>query len=221
MKPAIAYIRCSTSEQGKSGLGLLAQSEAIQRFAASEGFTIVEEVSEIASGKLGLDERAGLRKALAKAKRLNAPVIISRLDRLSRSVSFISGLMSNNIPFIVAELGVDTDSFVLHIFAALSEKERKLISTRTKAALQALKSKGAKLGNRTNLDQARKLGHATNSLKAKVFADKISPIVKNYQNQGYSMSAIAESLNDQGIKTMLGGTWHQSTISRLLKAANG
>jgi len=219
MKPAIAYVRVSTSEQGKSGLGLAAQSEAIRQFADVEGFEVVEVVTEVASGKLGLDDRTGLRSALAKAKKLRCPVIVAKLDRLSRDVSFISGLMAKGIPFIVAELGVDTDPFILHLFAALSEKERKLIGSRTKAALAALKAQGAQLGNRTNLAEAQAMGQATNAAKAATFASKMLPAIRLLQAQKMTMAEIAAELNERGTKTALGGVWHQSTISRLLKAA--
>ena len=219
MKPAISYNRCSTAEQGKSGLGLAAQSEAVRQFAAAEGFDIVEEISEVASGKLGLDEREGLRSALAKAKKLKCPVIVSKLDRLSRDVAFISGLMSKGIPFIVAELGVDTDPFILHLYAALSEKERRLIGTRTKQALAALKAKGVKLGNLASLDAHRAAGSATNAAKAKAFAIKMLPTIRNYQQQQMTMVQIANRLNDDSQKTMRNGTWTHSTVSRLVKMA--
>lgn len=219
MKPAILYTRCSTAEQGKSGLGLLAQSEAVHKFATAEGFTIIEEISEVASGKLGLDERDGLRSALAKAKTLKCPVIVAKLDRLSRDVSFISGLMSRGIPFIVAELGIDTDPFVLHLYAALSEKERRLIGSRTKAALAALKSQGALLGNRTNLSEAQAKGQARNASKAADFTAKMLPIINNIRTPDMSMATIAAKLNEMSFRTALNGTWHQSTVSRLLKAS--
>jgi DNA invertase Pin-like site-specific DNA recombinase len=92
----------------------------------------VEVISEVASGKLGSDNREGLRSALAKAKKLKCPVIVAKLDRLSRDVAFISGLMARGVPFIVSELGADVDPFVLHMYAALGEKERKMIGSRTR-----------------------------------------------------------------------------------------
>jgi DNA invertase Pin-like site-specific DNA recombinase len=219
MKQAICYSRCSTSEQGKSGLGLAAQLEAVRAFAAVEGFALVEEVQEVASGKLGLDDREGLRNALAKAKKLKCPVIVSKLDRLSRDVAFISGLMSRGVPFIVAELGVDTDPFILHLFAALSEKERKLIGSRTKAALAALKAKGVKLGNLDSLEANRAKGSAATAAKAREFALKMLPTIQNYRQQGKTMVQVAQMLNDENRKTMLDGTWTHSTVSRILKLA--
>lgn len=219
MKAAIAYCRCSTSEQGKSGLGLAAQSAAIHQFAVAEGFQITEEISEVASGKLGLDDREGLRSALAKAKKLKCPVLVSKMDRLSRDVAFISGLMASGVPFIVAELGIDTDPFILHLYAALSEKERRLIGIRTKAALQVLKAKGVKLGNLESLEAHRAKGSAATAAKSKAFAIKMLPTIENYRKQNMTMAQIAEKLNENNYKTMRNGTWDHSTVSRIMKAA--
>jgi DNA invertase Pin-like site-specific DNA recombinase len=223
-KPAIALVRVSTSEQGKSGLGLDAQREAIRSFAASEGFDILEVVEEVASGKLGIDDRDGLRSALAKAKKLRCPVIVSKLDRLSRDVAFISGLMSKGVPFIVAELGSDVDPFVLHLYAALGEKERKLIGSRTKTALAALKAKGVKLGAIQHKDPqaivlARAKGNASNAARAAEFTAKMVPQIKQLQFQGMTLDQVAVELTRRGEKTLNDKEWHKSTISRLLKAA--
>lgn len=223
-KPAIALVRVSTSEQGKSGLGLEAQREAIRSFAAAEGFDVLEVVEEVASGKLGIDDRAGLRSALAKAKKLRCPVIVSKLDRLSRDVAFISGLMSRGVPFIVAELGSDVDPFVLHLYAALGEKERKLIGSRTKTALAALKAKGVKLGAIQHKDPeaivaARAKGHASNAAKAAAFAAKMVPVINDLKAKSMTLDQIAAYLTENFYPTFNGGEWHKSTISRLLKAA--
>lgn len=131
MEQAIALTRVSISEQDKSGLGLAAQEAAIRSFVSAEGYDIVQIVEEVASGKLGLPARTGLRSALAKTKKLRCPVIVSKLDRLSRDVAFISGVVSKGVLFIVAELGSDVDPFVLQILVALSEKERKMIGAYT------------------------------------------------------------------------------------------
>jgi DNA invertase Pin-like site-specific DNA recombinase len=218
MKHAIALTRVSTSEQGKSGLGLAAQEAAIRSFANAEGFEVVEVVEEVASGKLGLADREGLRKALAKAKKLKCPVIVSKLDRLSRDVAFISGLMSKGVPFIVAELGSDVDPFVLHLFAALGEKERKMIGSRTKAALAPMVGTGV-LGNKTNLAEAQAKGNATNAAKAAAFAAKMLPLINDLKAKAMTLDQIAADLNDRLVPTFNGREWHKSTISRLLKAA--
>jgi DNA invertase Pin-like site-specific DNA recombinase len=220
MKTAIAYLRVSTAEQGRSGLGLAAQRKAVDEFAAAEGFEFSDVITEVASGKLAMDDRPGLRKALATAAKLRCPVIVAKLDRLSRDVAFISALMAAGTPFIVAELGAETDPFILHLFAALSEKERKLIASRTKSALADLKAQGVQLGNRTNLKEAQALGQARNAEKAATFAASILPEVRRLQAQGMTMTQIADELNRRGVKTALGRTWHQSTVSRLIKTAS-
>lgn len=219
MKTAIAYLRVSTAEQGRSGLGLAAQRKVVDDFAAAEGFELSDVITEVASGKLAMDDRPGLRKALTKAAKLRCPVIVAKLDRLSRDVAFISALMAAGTPFIVAELGAETDPFILHLFAALSEKERKLIASRTKSALADLKAQGVQLGNRTNLKEAQALGQARNAEKATAFAASILPEVRRLQAQKMTMTQIAEELNRRGVKTALGRTWHQSTVSRLIKTA--
>ena len=156
MDRAVAYLRVSTQRQQRSGLGIEAQRAAIERFAAAEGLTIISEYVEAETGKGAdaLDRRPQLAAALAAARAAKCFVLVSKLDRLSRDVAFVAGLMAQRVPFIVAELGRDADPFMLHLFAALAEKERRLISERTRAALQAKKAAGARLGNWTNLEEA-------------------------------------------------------------------
>src|ERR1700722_12157037 len=136
MGNAVAYIRVSTGKQAKSGLGLEAQTEAIRAFAKTEGYKIAGSFEEHESGKGAdaLDRRPQLAAAIKAARKAGGPVIVSKLDRLSRDAHFISGLMAHKVPFIVTELGADTDPFILHLFAALAEKERALISKRTRGA---------------------------------------------------------------------------------------
>lgn len=148
----IAYYRVSTQRQGRSGLGLEAQRAAVARFAEAGGISILQEFTEIETGKGAdaLDRRPQLAAALALARQQKCPVVVAKLDRLSRDVAFISGLMAQRVPFIVAELGIDADPFMLHLYAALAEKERRLIGERTRAALASRKTAGTKLGNPTN-----------------------------------------------------------------------
>src|SRR3954462_9577163 len=168
MKPGVSYLRGSTDRQGRNGRGIEAQRDAVARFAEAEGYTIAAEHVEIETGKGAdaLDRRPELAAALAQARKLRCPVIVAKPDRLSRDVAFISGLMAQKVPFIVAELGADADPFMLHLYAALAEKERALISARTKAALKAKKATGTKLGNQTNLGDAQKRGQAANGAQA-------------------------------------------------------
>ena len=222
MKPAIAYIRVSTATQGRSGLGIEAQREAIARFALAEGFTVTAELVEVETGK-GADalaRRPVLVEALALARKAKAPVIVAKLDRLSRDVHFISGLMASRVPFVVAELGTDADPFMLHLFAAMAEKERALISKRTREALAAKKARGAILGNRTNLAEAQAEGRKQIGVNADKFAAHTLPIIRQLQATGIaSLRGIAAALNDRGEPTARGGLWDAKTVSNLLARA--
>src|SRR5271167_3923112 len=124
----ITYIRVSTSQQGRSGLGIEAQRQSLRQFAKAEGLELVREFVEVETGKGSdaLDRRPQLKAALAAAKKLKCPVAVAKLDRLSRDVHFISGLMAHHVPFVVAELGADVDPFILHLYASLAQKEREL-----------------------------------------------------------------------------------------------
>jgi DNA invertase Pin-like site-specific DNA recombinase len=135
MKRAVAYLRVSTQRQRRSGLGIEAQRAAIARFTEAEGLEIVGEFIEAETGKGfdALDRRPQLAVALAAARAAKCSVVVAKLDRLSRDVAFVSGLMAQRVPFVVAELGADADPFMLHLYAALAEKERRLIAERTKA----------------------------------------------------------------------------------------
>jgi DNA invertase Pin-like site-specific DNA recombinase len=155
--PLVAYYRVSTQKQGRSGLGLDGQRQAVAAFAAAEGFDVIAEFTEVESGKGfdALDRRPELRAALKTAKRLKCELAIAKLDRLSRDVAFIASLMSQRVPFIVTALGRNVDPFTLHIYAALAEQERRMISQRTVAGLQAAKLRGARLGNQAMADNNR------------------------------------------------------------------
>lgn len=219
MKTAIAYYRVSTSGQGKSGLGLEAQREAVERFAQAEGITLIASFQEIESGKGAdaMDRRPVLAAALAAAKDEGCAVIVAKLDRLSRDVHFVSGLMGQRIPFIVAELGANADSFMLHLYAALAEKERNLISERTKAALAAAKARGVKLGN-PNIAVATAKGMEAIQANSNAFAQKVAPHIAAARNNGCkTYRAIAEALNARGIPTARGGKWQPMTVRLIEK----
>jgi DNA invertase Pin-like site-specific DNA recombinase len=137
IKPIVSYLRVSTQGQGRSGLGIEAQREAIARFAITHGFEVAAEFIEVETGKGAdaLELRPQLRQALSEAKARKCPVVVAKLDRLSRDVAFIADLMAQKVAFIVAELGPDIDPFILHIYAALAEKERALCRRRSGSAL--------------------------------------------------------------------------------------
>jgi DNA invertase Pin-like site-specific DNA recombinase len=217
--PLIAYIRVSTVGQGRSGLGIEAQREAIARFAEAEGLTILAEHVEVETGKGAdaLDRRPVLAAALAAAKKAKGAVVVAKLDRLSRDVAFIANLMTQRVPFLSVELGADCDPFMLHIYAALAQQERRLISERTRAALAAKKAQGANLGNRTNLAEARQKGQETIQKGADAFAANVLPVIRELQAAGAStFAALADALNARGVRTARGGTWHGSSVRNVI-----
>ena len=209
-KPAIGYVRVSTSQQGRSGLGLEAASGPGDRFAQVEGFDILATFTEIETGKGSdaLDRRPKLADALKLARKRKAPVIVAKLDRLSRDVHFISGLMAQRVPFIVAELGNDVDPFMLHIYAALAEKERRMISERTKAGLAAAKARGKRLGGLNEAGIARRQ-------EAIARAEELRPLFAEMEAAGMSARAMATELNRRSIPTPAGGTWHAMQVLRV------
>ena len=208
-KPIIAYIRVSRESQGRSGLGLAAQQEAIARFADAQGFEIVATFTEVETGKGfdALDRRPQLKAALEEAQQRKCSVVVAKLDRLSRNVAFIAGMMEHRVPFIVADLP-NADTFTLHIFAAVAELERRKISERTKEALAAAKARGTKLGSP---QQA-----ARNKAAAMARAEEVYSIVQPLVDARYSTRKIAAHLNNLNIKTAYGALWRCSTVQRLL-----
>jgi DNA invertase Pin-like site-specific DNA recombinase len=206
---------------------LEAQRAALARFAEGEGFTIVGEFVEVETGKGAdaLDRRPKLAKALAEARQRQCSVAVAKLDRLSRDVHFISGLMAQRVPFLVAELGADVDPFVLHLYAALAEKERKLISERTKRALEAAKARGVKLGgDRGNLDQVRHKAIAASaqvrSAKADQAAADVAPTIREIQAAGAtSLRQVAAELDKRGIPTSRGSKWTAAAVRRAIERA--
>jgi DNA invertase Pin-like site-specific DNA recombinase len=222
MPSIISYLRVSTDKQGRNGLGIEAQRDAIARFAAAEGLEVIAELVEVETGKGSdaLERRPLLREALALARKHKAAVVVAKLDRLSRDVAFIANLMVQKVPFVVTELGNDVDPFMLHIYAALAQKERALISARTKAALAAKKAQGVRLGNPTNLAEAQAKAVAANRAAADRFAANVLPIVEKLRHAGTtSLLGIARALNERGVRTPQGGQWHASSVKNLLARA--
>jgi DNA invertase Pin-like site-specific DNA recombinase len=206
MRQAIGYIRVSTTKQGRSGLGLEAQQDALRRFAEAEGFAFAETFTEVESGKHGDDHRLELAKALELARKAKAPIIVAKLDRLSRDVHYISGLMKHRVPFIVTELGADTDPFLLHLYAALAEKERRLISERTRAAMAKARERGVALGGLRDkgIELQREAQERAEELRD-VFAELAD----------MSARKAAEELNARGIATPEGGKWYATQVIRV------
>jgi DNA invertase Pin-like site-specific DNA recombinase len=213
------YIRVSTAQQGRSGLGIEAQRQALQHFAQAEGIDVLGEYVEVETGKGtdALERRPQLKAALAAARKHRCRIAVAKLDRLSRDVHFISGLMAHKVPFWVAELGPDVDPFVLHLFAALAEKERALISTRTRQALAAAKARGVLLGN-PRLTKARDVAIGAVKAAANAHATNVLPVIQHAQKAGATtLRQIADALNARGIPTARGGQWHASSVKNVLE----
>jgi DNA invertase Pin-like site-specific DNA recombinase len=203
----VAYYRVSTAAQGRSGLGLEAQRAAVHAFAQAQGLAIAGEHTEIetAKGADALDRRPQLAAALKVAKRSKASICVAKLDRLSRDVAFISGLMAQKVPFIVAE-PPNADPFLLHIYAALAEQERRMISQRTIAGLAAAKRRGVVLGNAA-LGKAQAEAAAARDAALRV---TLTPMA------GMPSRAIADKLNQLGIAAPRGGVWSHTTVQRVM-----
>ncbi len=226
----VAYLRVSTQNQGRSGLGLEGQREAITRFATAEGLTIAAEYVEVETGKGSdaLDRRPKLAAALAHAKRLGCSVVVAKLDRLSRDVAFIASLMAQRVPFLVCDLGPNADPFMLHIYAALAEQERRMISTRTKVALAAAKARGVSLGGDRGYRPAAapdaKLGGGAVRQMADQHAHGLLSTIEDVRRDlgtGASLQAIARALGDRGVPTARGGAWTATAVRRVLTRTDG
>ena len=209
MSPLIAYYRVSTQKQGRSGLGLAAQRAAAAAFAQTEGFTIIAGFTEVETGKGSdaLDRRPQLKAALKAAKKAKCEVAVAKLDRLSRDVALIASLMAQRVPFIVCALGRNVDPFTLHIYAALAEQERRMISQRTKAALQAAKARGMQLGNAKMIADMQAAAAARDA----ALRDTLRPMI------GMASRTIAAKLTAMGIETPRAGTaWSHKTVLRVM-----
>jgi DNA invertase Pin-like site-specific DNA recombinase len=222
MGTAIGYVRVSTKAQGRSGLGLEAQHAAIARFAAAEGLSVAQVFEEVetGSGADALERRPQLAAALKSARKAKAPVLVAKLDRLSRDVHFVSGLMAHRVEFIVCDLGRQSDPFVLHLYAAVAEKERGMISARTKAGLAAARARGTKLGmHRRSRRDVRKIaasGALANVTAALARTETLRPQIEFALKGDASLRKASELLNARGIASPGGGSW---TAPMLLKAA--
>ena len=214
----VSYLRVSTDRQGKSGLGLEAQREAVMAYLNGGKWQLVGEFGEVESGRK--DERPELAKALEACRKQKATLVIAKLDRLSRRVSFISAVMDSGVDFIAVDQPHAT-RLTLHILAAVAEHEREMISARTKAALAAAKRRGRKLGwsipsRRNEQAEAATRGAKANAGKADAYAANITPVIKAIRDAGAtSLAGVAEALNARGIKTARGGSWYATTVRNI------
>lgn len=219
MMQFVSYLRVSTSKQGAKGLGIEAQRQAVETFAKAQDAEVVAEYVEVETGKGhdALERRPQLAKALEHARKIKVPVLVAKLDRLGRDVHFVSGLMVNRVPFVVSELGDQADPFMLHIYAALAEQERKLISRRTRDALAAAKARGVVLGKAGTPERAAKARAARSSYAREANAGTLA-IIEDIQRSGVTgVRAIARALQARGVRTPAGRTdWQHVQVSRLL-----
>jgi DNA invertase Pin-like site-specific DNA recombinase len=219
----IAYYRVSTSKQGKSGLGLAAQRQAVANYLNGGAWKIVGEFTEVESGRRS--DRPELDKALAAARVHQAPLVVAKVDRLTRSVAFLSRLLEAGVDVRFADLPQiegPTGRFMLQQMAAVAELEAGMISARTKAALAAAKKRGKKLGGDRGARltaKARAAGRAALQDRARNRAADLAPTIKELQAAGCeSLRAIAAGLEQRGIPAARGGKWSAVQVSRLIQA---
>jgi DNA invertase Pin-like site-specific DNA recombinase len=215
----VAYYRVSTAKQGKSGLGLEAQQEAVRSYLNGGRWKMVAEAIEIESGKR--NDRPKLAEALALCRVHGATLVIAKLDRLARNVNFISNLMESTVEFTAVDFP-QANRLTIHILAAVAEHEAAMISARTKAALGAAKARGVILGgDRGNIAALARVGAkvsaAKRSAKAENRAHDLLPVIRSAQESGASsLRQIADVMNECGIKTARGGEWSAVQVQRVL-----
>jgi len=220
----VSYLRVSTPKQGRSGLGLEAQREAVNGFLNGGRWKLVAEVIEVETGKRS--DRPELAKALSLCCLYGATLLVAKLDWLARNVAFVSALMESGVKFVAVDLP-QANELTVHIMASMAEYEAKAVSARTKAALAAAKRKGVVLGGRRVsarewsqiADRGRKLGTALRSKKASEWAHKFQPVIDDLRHEGaVTLQAIADALNERGIETRRGGTWTPTQVLRVQRA---
>jgi DNA invertase Pin-like site-specific DNA recombinase len=214
----IAYYRVSTERQGASGLGLDAQRDAVSTYLNGGNWELLEEFTEVESGKRH-ENRPQLAAALLACKRQKATLVIAKLDRLARNVAFIATILEAGVEVVAADMPA-ANKMMLQMLAVFAEHEREQISQRTKAALAAKKARGEPLGNRVNLAEAQAKGSMATKRAAEAFAANVLPIIEKIRVSGTaSYNGIAAELNARGIKTARGGLWAAATVRNVMLRA--
>jgi DNA invertase Pin-like site-specific DNA recombinase len=220
MCKVVAYYRVSTQEQGRSGLGLEAQRQAVLGLCQGRGWEVIAEHTEIESGKRS--DRPELAKALDHARRTGAKLVVAKLDRLSRDAEFTLRLRNSGADFTCAD-NPDVNRLTIGLLAVINEDERERISERTKAALAAAKARGVKLGNPNGAAPFRRAGRGNEAAveagraNADAFAEGLRETLQAIRQEGVmSLAGIAAELNRRHIRTPRGGQWHASSVRNLV-----
>jgi DNA invertase Pin-like site-specific DNA recombinase len=221
VKQAIAYIRVSSRDQGKSGFGLESQKAEIEGFATAAGYRIVHVYSEVGSavGGSSLKRRPVLRKALAHAKGKEWALIVSRLDRLSRDANEIESLaMTSDVKIISARTDGGSSFIAVQAEAARIQKETEMLRERTRAGIARARQQGITFGNKVNLPEAQRLGVLTNQKLARIRRQELEPTISKLRAKGATTGAeIARLLNARGLRTPRGQPWTDANIRRVLR----
>jgi DNA invertase Pin-like site-specific DNA recombinase len=221
VKRAIAYIRVSSREQGQSGFGLESQKAEIEGFAKASEYRIVHVYSEVGSavGGSSVEKRQVLREAIAHAKGNGWPLIISRLDRLSRDANEIETLvLGSGVEIISARTDADSHYVKIRTEAALIQKETEMRQERTRAGIARARQRGVTFGNKVNLPEAGRLGVETNRKLAHIRRQELEPVISKLRAKGAATGAeIARLLNARGLRTPRGKPWTDANIRRVLR----
>jgi DNA invertase Pin-like site-specific DNA recombinase len=216
----LSYLRVSTDKQGRSGLGLEAQRDAVSRYLNGGRWKLVAEYVEVESGKR--NSRPQLQAAISHAKATGAKLVIARLDRLARNLYFVSSLQERGVDFVAADMP-DANRLTIHIIAAVAEAVGRTISENTKTALAAAKARGVKLGNPNGARalSGKQVGNADAVAKLKANAAQhaadLRGIVDDIRRSGITtVRGIADELHSRGVRAPRGDTWHPTAVSRLL-----
>lgn len=222
MKNAVAYMRVSSAEQGKSGFGLISQETEIRAFAKAAGYKLIRLEREVASavGGEGLSRRPVLKELISFARQHGVPVLISRLDRLSRSATELEEIAGNSgTSFVSIREGKTSNVVVVKSQGARIERETEMLKEATKAGLQRAKAQGKVFGNTRNLKEAQKLGAEANARKAELRRQELEPIITEIREAGFkSAAAIADQLNARSIPTPSGRPWTGPNVRTVLKS---
>lgn len=217
----ISYLRVSTRKQGASGLGLDAQRQAIESFAALRGATIIETFTEVESGRS--DDRPELARALSLARMTGATLLIAKLDRLSRNAAFLLALRDSGVRFLAADMP-DANELTVGIMALVAQQEREAISKRTREALAAAKARGIRLGNPQGAAPLRRANRGNSAALGAIrrtadrHAEGLRGLLTELADQGItSLGAVASALNQRGILTPRGASWHKSSVRNLIQ----